>query len=185
VFATEDFAYVHVEKTGGNYVRKVFEPEIVFERIHCPWERAPADVKRLPAFCTIRNPWAWYVSWYHFALEARTNDERFGLLARRGRAPFEEFVWRAFDNPKGDLYTRSLRATCHWGLVRDEVTPLRLERLRDELGSFLRRVGHPVPELPSKRENASDHGPYRDYYDDELRELVATCPIVERFGYEF
>ena len=53
-------------------------------------------------------------------------------------------------------------------------------RLRDdgeEIGRI--RAGAPV--------NASDHGPYRDYYDDELRDLVgkACRPLIERFGYRF
>jgi hypothetical protein len=36
-------------------------------------------------------------------------------------------------------------------------------------------------------ENASDRRPYRDYYTDELRDLVAERSrlIIDRFGYSF
>lgn len=35
--------------------------------------------------------------------------------------------------------------------------------------------------------NATEHGPYRDYYDPELRELVAHKArwLTERFSYAF
>jgi hypothetical protein len=54
---------------------------------------------------------------------------------------------------------------------------------------------HDVPTTPelerdlltSPRVNASEHGPYQKYYDDETRELVTgQChDIIETYGYTF
>jgi hypothetical protein len=69
----------------------------------------------------------------------------------------------------------------------------RMETLRDDLPRLLADVGEPVSanlrahlaEAPPT--NTSVHGDYRDYYDDEVRDLVARhdALVIERFGYRF
>ena len=69
----------------------------------------------------------------------------------------------------------------------------RFESLVDDLGGFLDSAGVELPDGAIERIrsaaplNASERGPYRDYYDDELRDLVGeSCrPLIERFGYAF
>jgi hypothetical protein len=69
----------------------------------------------------------------------------------------------------------------------------RMESLRNDLLQLLESVGEPVTaglrahlaEAPPT--NMSVHGDYRDYYDDEVRDLVAChdALVIERFGYRF
>ena len=68
----------------------------------------------------------------------------------------------------------------------------RFERLYDDLDAFLRQVGVSLSEhaLRRIRESpplkATHHRPYREYYDDELRQIVGEkCDLVQRFGYAF
>jgi hypothetical protein len=68
-----------------------------------------------------------------------------------------------------------------------------MEELRSSIRTQLDRLGV----LPNERVelfleqaprlNVSRHGPYRDYYDAELRELVAAleAPVIARHGYRF
>jgi hypothetical protein len=73
------------------------------------------------------------------------------------------------------------------------VTFGRMESLRSDLLAFLESVGI-VPTvamrdfvLKAPAVNASRHGPYQQYYDASLRELVAERDreVISRFNYEF
>jgi hypothetical protein len=69
----------------------------------------------------------------------------------------------------------------------------RIENLAADLERMLEAVGQPPPAemrafiRTERARNASSHGDYASYYDDELRALVAQrdAPIVERHGYAF
>ena len=47
----------------------------------------------------------------------------------------------------------------------------RYERLKDSIDDLFTRLGLPTAVLEKK--NVSEHAGYVDYYDDELREIVA------------
>lgn len=67
------------------------------------------------------------------------------------------------------------------------------ERLRDDFLEFLATYRIPASEALTRYlsedspRNTSSHGPYVDYYDDELRALVAErdAPVISAFGYAF
>ena len=69
----------------------------------------------------------------------------------------------------------------------------RLEQLRADLPQMFAAAGQPLSAnmrafLDSERpRNESDHGSYVDYYDDELRALVAErdATLIDRHGYHF
>ena len=137
-------------------------------------------------------------------------EDRWGKLAvwegafRGGDADFKEAVTRActgsFDHPltpvmrdEGiDLYSARFREIAGAALDHPNFTVLRFERgLRKELVRFLRaHIDVPQPLLTAIRDHppirSSEHGPYQDYYDDELRELVgegrAGCASVSGTG---
>ena len=186
MFATEDFVYIHIPKTGGNYMRGLFLPQIRFESEHLSWTRVPEELRGMPAICTVRNPWEWFVSWYCFALFVQPGgDPTWPQLMDSGKASFGEFLRRTFDDPYGDIYSRAVRDLCGSGLDAGEVRPQHLERLPAELPPFLEQFGVFPPRFSRERRNVSVHGPYRDYYSAATRKLVAGCPLIERFGYEF
>jgi hypothetical protein len=69
----------------------------------------------------------------------------------------------------------------------------RMEALREELESLLSAVGQPVSEAirayiqSAPARNVSSHGTYTDYYNDELRDLVAErdADVITKYGYRF
>ena len=83
---TRHFILIHVPRTGGQFIRKVtFEqlPGDWFIRnaldAHTPWELVADDFAELPMFAVIRNPWDWYVSWYHYLTQTDA-DTRTGPM---------------------------------------------------------------------------------------------------------
>jgi hypothetical protein len=96
-----------------------------------------------------------------------------------GRDDFPSFVERmqaADEYP----YTRWIRDH------RIDVV-IRLEHLHAELGALLEAHAGIVLEQPPPRENTSQRGSYREYYDDRSVELVwqMFAYEIETFGYEF
>ncbi|MFH1330215.1 MAG: hypothetical protein ABIJ48_06165 [Actinomycetota bacterium] len=79
---TTRFVFVHVPKTGGDFVRRIclrhLPPDsIVSHEIakHGPDTEIPATHAGLPRFALVRNPWDWHVSWYHYLMGSGRPDE--------------------------------------------------------------------------------------------------------------
>jgi hypothetical protein len=221
VLVTDSFVFVHIPKTAGTFIKTVIRAHLpVVEqraRTHTPYSSLPSQWSHLPGFYVVRNPWDWYVSWFHWTMElGRRREERGkGLrpgsdkqvvwenLLRSGHTDFKEAVYRActgdFDHPLApmirregiDFYSAHVKTIAGAALDRPDFTALKFEQLKRPLLRFLRAhtdvspalaaaVHHDPPQRPS------EHGDYRDYYDDELRALVEekTHWLCERFQYK-
>lgn len=165
---------------------------------HLGWERIPLDAAELPVLAYVRNPWDWYVSWYHFNLVVRNGqDPHFKAISAGSSLDFATIVRKActFSEPpvEGDLYSFCIKFIVGPGLDSESTTLGRYESLSDDLERFLGDVGVELPEGAMTRIRAkspiqaSDHEPYRQYYDDDLRDLVGESSrmFIDRFGYEF
>jgi len=67
MIATDQFAFVHLPRSGGTFVSEVikkFFPSAREIGYHLPRELLPAKYSHLPVLGTVRNPWEFYVSWY-------------------------------------------------------------------------------------------------------------------------
>lgn len=101
MFETDDLIYVHCPKTGGIFVERVLHRERSGRSlmgVHDPATQVSKEIARgRPIVGTVRNPWDWYVSFYHYALETCAEGERApGLLAYgRGQVGFRDFLWGA------------------------------------------------------------------------------------------
>ncbi len=214
---TSHFIFLHVPRTGGRFLRKLcFEhlPATSFIPNDLPrgsrFEELTDDFSDLPMFAIVRNPWDWYVSWYHNMTQVRP-EQRSGAIWETafssGESDFATTVRRActgegFESPRTsplmsslgvDHYTALHAWTTGEVFGRGRVEILRFELLREDLQAFLRRHQVPVDEsfLEALHNDppvgASERRPYPEYYDSELRELVRECaaPIVDAHGYEF
>jgi hypothetical protein len=214
VLIGRDFVFLHMPKTGGGTIgrllREVLPDEYLRDGphpyVHPGWQLIPAEAADLPVFCHARNPWDWYVSWYCFSSRGTPRSAKLWQSAFADGPDFRAFLDRAchgrLDHDRPEL-VRLMRAgmdfyTARWtllvgGLNDQQLTVGRFERLFEDLEGFLRRVGAPVPddfahrakEIPGV--HVGKRGPYRDYYDDDTRELVGrgAAYFVERFGYRF
>jgi len=148
------------------------------------------------SFFSVRNPWAWTVSgWKHVTQNRR---------AYGGSPPdFASFVlgdWARHldDNPnKQKFRTAKIFVAYHtqitqmdhlnWSFFR-RPAPMgfygRFEQLEEDLEIICDRLGREI-KLPKK--NISGGKPYTDFYDDELRNIVADRNenLIERFGFKF
>jgi hypothetical protein len=214
VIVSDDFVYLHMPKTGGGTIRSVLTtvlPDGYATRgphphVHPGWRYIPPEASDLPVLCYIRNPWDWHVSWYMFASRREPKQTKLWTSAFGDEPDFPTFLRRActgaLDHDRAeiaeqlgrgeDFYSVRLRELVG-DLDDDRVTYGRFERLFDDLEAFLRRVGAPVPDDFAAQAGGVPgvhlgcRGPYRDYYDDETRSLVArSCSsVIERFGYTF
>jgi len=82
VLITDRFVFVHVPKTGGDFIRRICLRHLPAESIvahqiakHGPDTEIPAAYAALPRFALVRNPWDWHVSWYHYLMGAGRPDE--------------------------------------------------------------------------------------------------------------
>jgi hypothetical protein len=204
VLIAKDFVFVHVPKTGGTFIMKICQEHLDcrIEDPHTPWDRAPD----LPIFSIVRNPWDWYVSWFHYhSRRGGEGDPLWEKLFDSGRRNFAETVKAHCNPPPGrpafdrarkrgwDIYTTWFWRIAGRGTKEGRVEVGHFENLREDFIVFLERHSASTPDLiealrTAPAENSSQRGRrYQDYYDDELRDLVGQRArvIVEKFGYRF
>jgi hypothetical protein len=194
-----------------------FLPEWLRGNRHAGYDAVPEEFASLPAICFVRNPWDWYVSWYLYGKANPDDPWLWETLFDSGRADFDEFLRVACTGQKHrqrvvypggkkgplwlrimladqvDFYTALFRSLSGGGVGSGRLEVGRFENLREEFIGFLDRHDVPAPaslidairnEPPR---NPANRRPYREYYDDELRELVArgAREIVTKYGYSF
>jgi len=210
------FSFLHLAKTGGSFVKQVLVAQYgdqVTAGFHDPWDRLPE--RDLPVLMFVRNPWDWYVSWYHYLQdqyprqppEVRSADLVYRSVLGSGRHDFATAVRLACDGEvevpmpafqdliarHRDFYTAAFRYMTGEGLEDPRLTIGRMERLRQDLVAFVERTDAPEREslVRAIREtpphNESVRGDYRGYYDARLRSHVGRAShwIRERYGYTF
>jgi hypothetical protein len=198
--------FVHVPKTGGSSIDRIFDTEVPDARRvegrqrHAPYRRlldAEPDLADYWSFGFVRNPWARLVSWWTMvggvfaraeaghprALAKIRNHPSVWIPEGAYRDDFERFVLEGTVSlPKvGRPQLRTLSAQ---GRRVDFVG--RLESFDSDIAVVRERLGlAPVDAVPHV--NRSKHGDYRDYYNATTRDHVAKvfATDIEAFGYTF
>ena len=196
---TNEFVFIRLQKcasrTLGEYFKKAYDSSSKVAGVHIPARDVQKWHPDKYLVCSIRNPWDWYVSWHTFI----KNDERFESFYK---PDFKDFLKGIFNKKHGrysfiDFHSMNF---CDYGVFSyrylrmccDEVSRdlinywIRLENI-DGMLTILNRKFKPIVEVKLKHMNKTNHKNYREYYDDELREMVAHKDriIIDRFGYEF
>jgi hypothetical protein len=203
VFIHERFVFLQMRKAGSTFLGDALQRELPSGGLsphgkHAPWAKIPPDARHRPVLVFIRNPWDWYVSWYHFNLErGGTPNGYWKAISEGGRLNFAQTVRKAVTISAAimgaDLYSTLFRNLVGDGLDSQLLTVGRFESLFDDFVTFLTTAGVELGDEAIARIqaaapiNASDRGAYRHYYDDKLRDIVGdSCgPFIDRFGYEF
>jgi len=154
---------------------------------HARWRDVRADLKRLPAFAVVRNPWARVASRYFFGKQ----------VAKQGKPESQNYTFRTFDEFLDERHRWGEepyywhRAVRGWyqqlDYVTDEAgevrcTVLRCERLARDLRLLTGFA------LPPRRRNVTEHGfPYQGFYSFPQRRVVADwyARDIEAFGFSF
>jgi len=114
---TKYFVFLHFKKTGGTFFRRILRDHMPADwvvakgPIHGGCKKIPAEYAHLPTISFIRNPWDWYVSWYHWERQYLGTGERpppegeshpWTTLFGRGTHDFRETVTRACTRAEGN-----------------------------------------------------------------------------------
>lgn len=199
--------FVHVQKTGGSTLDRMFDDEVPDARRvgdlarHAPYSRILAVEPELEdywSFGFVRNPWARMVSWFTMIQ---------GVFAKHDRGvpktvrKFEKWpgVWGAFEPYRHSFDAFVLEGTDALAKVgRAQVDMLRTADGREV--DFIGRTENFIPDLnvaraklgldpldEIKRVNATSKGHYSDYYNDATRAKVAEvyAKDIEEFGYTY
>lgn len=171
--------FIHVPKTGGVSIRHWLS-EVTRDETVLWWDHGTASVwwhllkepKSFFKFAFVRNPWDRVVSQYFWATAN-------GYPAVTKHTTFEAYVHEGLKN--FDSQTKWLTDRNNKLLV-DFVG--RFEQLEDDLKYVAKRIGVDV-RVPLGRLNGSDHGPYRNYYNEETAKIVGQvyADDVEIFQY--
>jgi hypothetical protein len=167
MLVTESFVFLHVPKTAGTFIQSVLLDHMPVvdtgEHTHMPYSSLRPEWRELPGLYVVRNPWDWYVSWFHWTLKRGRGLQERGRtfraggpkaaiwenVLRSGAADFREAVHRAcagdFEHPLTplmrrdglDLYSAYLRSIVGEALERPDYTALKFERLKRPLIGFL------------------------------------------------
>jgi hypothetical protein len=181
----DDFEFIHINRTGGTSIVKAlrlpFEHRTALEII----ERiGQAKWDRLLSFTVVRNPWDKVVSDYHHRI--LTNKTGLGVRT----IPFGEWVRHAYQDQNPTYFYPPLMFApqIDWICAPDGSIAVdyvcRFENLENDFETVARRINRRVA-LPHL--NRSNHGHYRDYYDNETAAIVKRWFLkdIEAFGYTF
>ena len=203
------FVFVHVPKTGGTSIQQALlgsGVKLALVGLSTPAQRQALAVTddwlhHIPAvelrrilgaatwdqffkFAFVRNPWERLVSLYHFQRTQFAEREDF-------RRKWPDIAARfASTNGFGEWLRSSTAPTLQLDRIADADGRLlvdfvgRFEHLGRDFAHVQQRIGihAALPHLLR-----SEHRPYRDYYNDETRELVEQQyrRDVEAFGYAY
>ncbi len=207
---------LHMPKTGGVFIRMLLEKHYGdavqlatgkgFDDPSAPWAQhhsiddVPAEFRSLPAFGFVRNPWDWYVSWFHFFMSYPHRPPHFVTVSHDKTLDFAGFMTSLYSYPEDSpeyLYN-SFSAEyyrifgCNEAVPRNPVIEMgRYETVHDDLHAFLARVGVDRECLDDiegfRRMNPSPHRHYSTYYTDEVVDQVYrhNRAVIDEFGYRF
>lgn len=92
MLVTDKFVFVHLPRSGGTFVSEVirkFFPSVRELGHHMPREYLPREYSQLPVLGTVRNPWDFYVSWYHYVLPKAVAAPFVSWMNNNGSLGFE------------------------------------------------------------------------------------------------
>ena len=100
MLVTDKFVFLHLPRAGGTFVNEVvrkFFPSAREIGYHFPRELLPDEYSQLPVMGVVRNPWEFYVSWYHHVRPRNSASILFSCLSDNGKHGFVETIRNALN----------------------------------------------------------------------------------------
>jgi hypothetical protein len=214
MFKTDDITYIHTFRTGGTFTRKSMEaiyPELKMVGHHFPL--CKSNLKYKCIISTVRNPFDWYVSAYHFCIKENidlgTGFSDFAsflktMLSFKDSDKHKELIkqeWHSFaivgaTPTELKKYTKDT-GFCSWVFnnmtcFREDVKFMRFENLTEDLIQMLKNNSTLTKEQEEQikqetNSNITQRKPYKEYYTDELVSLVYEKDKImfDKFNYVF
>ena len=196
------FIFVHIPKTAGNSVNRVFGVKWEDHKDLAAYAaQIPEELfKRYYKFAIVRNPWARMLSDYNYQVKkSRPAASKLFLFDERGeKRRFRAWLEAVLADPfhyDPSSWGGAVSSHIHrWSpqvdwislngtMAVDKVIPI--ERLDSGFNEVCQSLGLRAPHVPHR--NGRFHWHYSWYYDDGARDLVAQyyAKDIEAFGYSF
>lgn len=91
MIVTPRFVFLHLHKSGGTFVNAGLMRHIPGAQqigYHLPRSSLPSPFVSLPLLGLVRNPWAYYVSWYSFQRSRPRPNALFQIVSEGGQLDF-------------------------------------------------------------------------------------------------
>lgn len=92
MIVTDRLVFLHLHKSGGTFVNALLMRCVPSARqigYHLPYRELPEFYRDLPVLGTVRSPWAYYVSWYHFQAAQPRPNILFQICSNEGTLGFK------------------------------------------------------------------------------------------------
>lgn len=192
MIVNDDFIFIHIQKTGGTWLKRGISQSPKHRskvRIapHAPLGLLPPEYEHLPAWACVRNPFDWYVSWFEFTHQhIRNRTSIFSVDPSMFTQAHHDamFLVRTFD-----AFIREVRPFSEQvrKMIEHPRMQVTLHPMEDGLDKILAEYV-PGAQMSPKRINASQRTRgYHGYYTDELREIVEEKDrdLLQQFDYTF
>jgi hypothetical protein len=95
MLVTEKFVFIHLHKCGGTFINDAVVHCVPHEQVgyHLPYKFVPAEFKHLPVLGSVRNPWDFYVSLFHFQGLSKKPNMVFKAFSDDGELSFEDTIY--------------------------------------------------------------------------------------------
>ena len=95
MIVTDKLLFLHLHKSGGTFVNALLMRCVPSARqigYHLPYRETPSAFRDRPVVGTVRSPWAYYVSWYHFQRSQAQPNILFQICSNGGDLGFSETI---------------------------------------------------------------------------------------------
>ena len=184
------FIFVHINKTGGTSIEKVFVPQadqkdVRYKHASAAYYRRKFPIRfwRYFKFAFVRNPWDWLVSRYHWS---RDRQHLFDYSFEEMLARMAQGVPLAADAAwlQNEALLPQVERLSIGGRIRVDYVG-RYENLQPDFDTVCARLS--IEPRMLSHTFKTDHGSYVDYYDDASRKIVERlyAADIAAFGYRF
>jgi hypothetical protein len=189
MIVTDKFVFVHLPRSGGTFVSEViwrFFPSAHEVGYHLPRTLLPREYSHLPVLGAVRNPWEFYVSWYHHVLPRDAETPLVSWVTESGKVGFEGAIRNAlnlgFNNERLDALIEMLPDKVNYSKRNiPNITKEAIRRVRGTgVGYYTFRFNHLFGDaddvffyrLETLRSDLIEFFEKIDAASDELREYV-------------